>query len=41
MRVFIIKMLMKRCFAGELRTISQYADELIFQRISNTKKYKN
>ena len=33
MRVLIIKMLMKRCFADELRAICQYGEELIYRRI--------
>ena len=37
MRVFIIKMLMKRCFADELREIARYAETLIFSRVSRRK----
>ena len=33
MRVFIIKLLMKRGIADELREISRYAEELIFRRL--------
>ena len=32
MRVFFIKILMKRCFTDELREIIQHGERLIFQR---------
>ena len=35
MRVFIIKMLMKRCFANELQEISKHAEHLIFKRLKS------
>lgn len=38
MRVFIIKILMKRCFAHELREIIRYGEELVFNRISQIRK---
>ena len=37
MRTFFIKLLMKRCFANELREISRYAQELLFSRIRGNK----
>ena len=33
MRLFIIKLLMKRCFTDELREISKFAEKLIFKRL--------
>ena len=37
MRVFLIKILMKRCFADELREICRDGEELIFRRVSHKK----
>ena len=37
MRVFLIKILMKRCFANELREIIRHGETLIFRRATSKK----